>query len=419
MQKVNWQRTYYILMSTICVGIILWGAWSLLSQFVYAILLLVLSLAVAFLLTPPVNMLEKQHVPRIVASILVYIAVLGILGALGYALVSSLINQAQYFSNNLPDYILQLPTTYATIQKWLVDQGIPQANLNNALSQIQQQLQNAANVVISNILNIVFFVTDTIVNILVVVVLSFYFTLDGKRIRDNIVGIFPEKWLPTVNLFEQALGREVGNYIRGQLALATIIGVLAGGGCAVLGLSNFSLIIGVLAFLFETVPMVGPTLASAPAILISLMLPDPVPRTFYICGYFVLIQALEGTVFAPRILGKAVGMHPIVSILTFMVGLRLFGAFGALLATPVVAALWVVVASLYRSVRGKTGDQLPPRKHIPSISQRPTQNQWKGKSSDKVGNEVRPEHAREPRIRTQGLPSTRWSGRRIVSTSKR
>src|SRR6266567_15268 len=98
MRQVNWQRTCYILMSTICVGIIFWGVWSLLSQFVYAILLLVLSLAVAFLLTPPVNMLEKQHVPRVLATILVYIAVLGILGALGYVLVSSLINQAQYFS---------------------------------------------------------------------------------------------------------------------------------------------------------------------------------------------------------------------------------------------------------------------------------------------------------------------------------
>jgi predicted PurR-regulated permease PerM len=372
MRQVNWQRTCYMLMSAICVGIILWGTWSLLSQFVYVIVLLVLSLAVAFLLTPPVNMLETHHIRRVPATILVYIAVLGILGALGYALVSSLINQVQYFSNHLPDYIFQLPTTYATAQKWLVEQGIPQANLNDALSQIQQQLQTVAYVVISNVLNTVLFMTDTLVNILIVAVLSFYFTLDGKRIRDNIVGTFPEKWLPTFGLFEQTLNCKVGNYLRGQLALATIIGVLAGGGCVVLGLNNFSLIIGVLAFLFETVPMVGPMLASAPAILISLLLPDPVPRTFYICGYFVLIQVLEGSIFAPRILGRAVGMHPIASILTFIVGLRLFGAFGALLATPVVAALWVVVASLYRSIRGKTDEQLPARKYIPSIRQRPT-----------------------------------------------
>lgn len=387
MQQVNWQRAYYILMCTICIGIILWAAWSLLSQFVYAIVILLLSMAVAFLLTPLVNTLEKYRVPRVLATILVYIAVLGILGTLGYALVSSLINQVQYFSNNLPEYILQLPTTYATIQKWLVEQGVPQSNINNTLNQIQQQLQNMANSLISNALNIVLLVTDTFVNIFLIAVLSFYFTLDGKLIRNNIVGIFPEKWTPTMTLFEDALNRTVGNYIRGQLTLALIIGILAGVGCGVLGLSKFGLIIGVLAFLFETIPMVGPTLASIPAILISLLLPDPAPRTFYICGYFVLIQLLEGNVFAPRILGQAVGLHPIASILTFIVGMRLFGAFGALLATPVVAAAWVVIASLYRSVRGETADPALAEKLSPSIQPRLTSDQLKGKSIDMVESE--------------------------------
>jgi predicted PurR-regulated permease PerM len=112
MQQVNWQRAYYILMCTICIGIILWASWSLLSQFVYAIVILLLSLAVAFLLAPLVNILEKYRLPRIPATILVYIVVLGTLVTLGYALVSSLVSQIQYFSNNLPEYILQLPTTY-------------------------------------------------------------------------------------------------------------------------------------------------------------------------------------------------------------------------------------------------------------------------------------------------------------------
>lgn len=212
MRQVNWQRAYYILMCTICIGILLWAGWSLLSQFVYAIVILLLSMAVAFLLTPPVNLLEKYHVPRLPAAILVYIVMIGTLVTFGYALVSSLINQVQYFSNNLPEYIFQLPTTY-------------------------------------------------------------------------------------------------------------------------------------------------------------------------------LIQLLEGNVLAPRILGHAVGLHPIASILTFIVGMRLFGAFGALLATPVVAAAWVVIASLYRSLRGKTADSIPAEKHSPSIRPRLTPGQWKDKSIDMVESE--------------------------------
>lgn len=371
MQNTNWQRVRDILISIVCVGIIVWAAWSVLSQFVYAIVILLLSLAVAFLLTPVVNLLERYAIPRVVAALLVYIVVLAVLGGIGYGLVFSLISQVQYFSTNLPSYVLQLPDTYQAFQGWLVHQGIPQANINAALSQVEAQLQNFATSLVNNALNIVIIVTDAFVNILLVAVLSFYFTLDGKLVRNNVVGIFPTNWKGHIELFEEALNKVVGNYIRGQLTLAFVIGLLAGFGCSVLGLNQFGLIIGVLAFLFETIPMVGPALASIPAILISLLLPDPFPRTFWIMGYFVFIQMFESNVLGPRIVGHAVGLHPIASILALLMGIQVFGAFGALIATPIVAAAWVVIASFYRSARGVTAEEMLAKRRSPWIRRRP------------------------------------------------
>ena len=180
--------------------------------------------------------------------------------------------------------------------------------------------------------------------------------------------------MPHVKLFEDALNRVVGNYIRGQLTLAAIIGVLAGVGCYFLGLNNFALIIGVLAFLFETIPMVGPTLASIPAILISLLLPDPFPRTYVILVYFIIIQLIEGNILGPRIVGHAVGLHPVASILALIVGVQLFGPFGALLATPILAAVWVVVTSFYRSFRGESADEILANKRTSWIRHSSQQN---------------------------------------------
>src|SRR5207248_1224265 len=177
-----------------------------------------------------------------------------------------------------------------------------------------------------------------------------------------LINIIPKRWMSTVLLFEDALNRVVGNYIRGQLTLAVIIGVLGGVGSAWLGLSSYALIIGVLAFVFETIPMVGPTLASIPAILLSLLLPEPFPRTFWIIIYFVAVQMIESNILGPRIVGHAVGLHPIASIMALIIGAQLFGAFGALLATPIVAAAWVVIASLFRSARGETADQIMAHK---------------------------------------------------------
>ena len=369
MERVNWERVRDVLISILCVGVMLWAAWSLMGLFIHAIILLLLAMAVAFLITPAVDLVNR-YIPRVFAALLVYAVVLAVLGGLCYALVFSLIQQVNYFSQNLPGYVQNLPKTYSDTQVWLIKQGIPKDTIDSTINSITLQANAFAASLANNLVSIIFVVTDAIINVLLVVVLSFYLVLDGKRIRNSIISIAPEASKNHVLLFEDALNRVVGNYIRGQLTLAAIIGILAGVGCYMLNLSNFALIIGVLAFLFETIPMVGPALASIPAIVISLLLPTPFPRTYEIVVYFILIQMIESNILGPRIVGHAVGLHPVASILALIAGSQLFGAFGALLATPIVAAIWVVIASLYRSIRGESADVVLSRRRNSWIRRR-------------------------------------------------
>ncbi len=379
MERDVWQRRRDILISIICIGIILWALWNVAGQFVDAIIIFLLSMAVAFLLTPLVNYLVSLKVPRVLAAIVVYVVVLGTLGVLGYSLIFTLIRQLLTFQNTVVNFFTILPNTYQSLIGFLLKQGISQVNIDAALLQIRDQAIAFAQLAASNAVGIVFLVTNAFINILVVVVLSFYLVLDGKRIRDSLISVTPQRIMPQVQIFERALNEVVGNYIRGQLTLAAIIGVLAGVGCGLLGLGDYALIIGLLAFLFETIPMVGPALASIPAILISLLLPDPVQRTIWIALYFAAIQMVESNILGPRIVGHAVGLHPVVSILALLVGAKLFGAFGALLATPVVAATWVVIASIYRSARGETSDQIIARKPAPWTLRRPSDLSLRGR----------------------------------------
>lgn len=364
MQRIQWTRARDILIVIICVGIVLWATLTVMGMFVHAIVLLLLAMAVAFLVTPLVNLLNR-YLPRALSAIIVYVFLLAALVAIFYALIFSLIQQVTYFSSNLPVYVQNLPNTYTTVLDWLLKQGVPPTAIDKALATISDQANAFAISVATNLVSTVLIVTDVIVNVLLVTVLSFYLAVDGKRIRNALVGLAPERAKPHVLLFEDALNRVVGNYIRGQLTLAALIGVLAGFGCFFLGLSKFALIIGLLAFLFETIPMVGPALASIPAILISLLLPDPFPRSYEILIYFIVIQIIESNILGPRIVGHAVGLHPVASILALIIGAQLFGPFGALLATPVVAAIWVVVASLYNSLRGKPADTLLLKRRSP------------------------------------------------------
>lgn len=367
MEQANWQRRRDILICIICAGIIVVAAWTLINQFIDAILLLLLSMAVAFLITPAVNALERLKIPRVLGALLTYIVVLAVIGGVGYALIFALINQVQQFSNTVVNFVVYiLPNNLISVYNFLVQQGIPENNISTALNQIQLQVQSFASAAATNALNILVLISNLFVNIVVVLVMSFYLTVDGRRIRNRIMNAIPRRIHSHALLFEDALNRVVGNYIRGQLTLAVIIGIMVTLVCMVTGLGQFALIFGVLGFLFETIPMVGPLLASISPILASLLMPDPFPRTIWIVVCFVVIQMLESNVLGPRIVGHAVGLHPVASIMALLVFARLFGtafgafggAVGALIATPIVAAGWVVLVSIYRSMRGETADQI-------------------------------------------------------------
>ncbi len=376
MDSTKWQRRRDILISIICIGVIVWVSWKIAGQFFDTIIILLLSMAIAFLLSPLVNFLTRYKVPRVVATVLVYVIVLAILGAIGYGLIFSLIQQVVLFSTTVQGFLQNAPTDISNLSSTLIAQanqaGITTDQIKQAVSSVTSPLLSFATSLPTNVINIVTAIASALINILLVIVISFYLTVDGRRIRDGIMSIVPERSKEHALLFEDALNRVVGNYIRGQLTLALIIGVLSGIVCLITGLGQFALLVGVMAFLFETIPMVGPMLASIPAIILSLLLPAAFPRTFWVIGAFVVIQAIESNVLGPRIVGHAVGLHPVASILALIVGTRLFGAFGALLATPIVAAAWVVIASLYRSARGETADQILARKRASWSIARPT-----------------------------------------------
>lgn len=373
MEHANWQRRRDILLCVICAGIILWAAWNFSNQFIDVILLLLLSMAIAFLISPAVNAMEKHKVPRLVGSLIVYVIVLAVLVALGYALVFSLINQVQQFSNTITNFVGSLQFRWHALYNFLIKQGIPEQNITSAIGQIQSQAGGFAKAATTNAIGILFSISNAFLDIVIVLVVSFYLTIDGKRIRDNIVNIIPQRSRATVLIFEDALNRVVGNYIRGQLTLAVIVGVLVSLVCLITGLGQFALVFGVLGFLFETIPMVGPLLASISPLLASLLLPNPFPRTVYVLICFVVIQAIESNVLGPRIVGHAVGLHPVASIMALLIFARVFGnafgafggAVGALVATPLVAAAWVVITSIYRSYRGETADEMLAKRRAP------------------------------------------------------
>jgi predicted PurR-regulated permease PerM len=140
---------------------------------------------------------------------------------------------------------------------------------------------------------------------------------------------------------------KLGGWVRGQLILMLAIGVMATVGYFALGLPN-PILLGVAAGLFEIIPMVGPFLAFAPAVLVALAAVDPT-RALAVVGYALVIQQIESNILVPRVMRSTVGVSQLTVLLGILVGATLAGIPGAFLAVPIAGALQVILAHVLRS----------------------------------------------------------------------
>jgi len=157
----------------------------------------------------------------------------------------------------------------------------------------------------------------------------------------------PQRYRAVHEFVRSSAARVMGGYLRGQLTMSLVIGVLAGAGTALLGLPYF-VVLGVLAALFELVPMFGPILSAVPAVIVALF--QPWPTVVWVILLFLVIQQFESNVLGPRVTGHAVGLHPLGALFALLVGIEVAGILGGLFAVPVAGVLWVLTSAAYRNL---------------------------------------------------------------------
>jgi predicted PurR-regulated permease PerM len=191
---------------------------------------------------------------------------------------------------------------------------------------------------------------SSLVDLVLVLVVSFYFLLDERRLRVALFRTFEPQRRPAVRRVFQEVSRVFGAYVRAQLLLALSIGVLVGVALAMLGVP-YALFLGMFAALAELIPMVGPVVGAVPALVVAATM--PLPAILWVAAAFVVIQQLESNILMPRLSGAAVGLHPVGSILALALGFELWGVVGALFAVPTAGLLWVLLSTAVRAWRDK------------------------------------------------------------------
>lgn len=303
------------------------GIW-LIIELQTAIITLFLSFIIMASLVPTVEYLKKYKFPKALAVAIPFFTTLLFLILLIFPLVPFFLAQMQMLFLELPDYIHQAGESFG---------------VNVELSHVTNFLANELGSIGQNAFTFTTRVFGGLFTVLSILVISFYFLLDHERIRRWIVSFFPPsahlKASKTVSLVEDKLGA----WMRGQILLSFFIGGFTWVALTLLGLP-FALPLALIAGMLEMVPTIGPIISSIPAILIAIGISPTV--TVLVILLYIVIQALENNILVPKIMEKAVGLNPIVIIIAVMVGAKLMGVVGALLAIPFVT----VVTILYKSL---------------------------------------------------------------------
>jgi predicted PurR-regulated permease PerM len=346
-RTIDWGRRRDILavwvLSFIVTGVILWLA----TLFIRSLLVVLIAAVLAYALTPAVNFLTRA-MPRFLSITIVYLLVIGGLGTIAFFAGQTAVQQLQSLITSLQGG--KLSALLNTMQRW----GINNEQIQQLRQQVLQAIQPLAADALPFFINTVSFIFDG----LIVLILSIYLVVDGQRLITWLRTQVPLAQREQAFFGLDALEQVVGGYIRGQLTMALLIGVLVGFGMFVLQVP-YAILLGMLAFVLEFIPVIG-TLVSG-VICCVLALTQGVALAGIVLAYFVVVHIIEGDVVGPRIVGKAIGVHPAVSLVALVAGSELFGIWGALFAAPAAGLVQAVLSALWIEWRSAHPEKFTPR----------------------------------------------------------
>lgn len=294
----------------------------------------VLAFLLSYILTPVVEYLCNKKLPRLLAVFLTYTILVAILVLIMLVIIPGLINTLREISGELPRYVDAVKKYMGFLQKRYEQLGLPW-EWEELTGQILRGINTLLGKAMANITGIFSGIFLFILSLIV----SFYLLKDARKIRGALINYTPKNFQKEVSEFLTEVDKVLGGYVRGQLVIATIVGVSIGIGLFLLNI-KYAFLLGIIAGAFNIVPYLGPVIAIIPALLLALT-KDPTSAWIFvwIVLLFTGVNQVEALFLSPHILGREVRLHPVAVIFAIIVGGAALGMMGVLLAIPALALL--------------------------------------------------------------------------------
>lgn len=301
------------------------------------VLVLLTAIVIASAIEPLTQWFIRYKIPRVIAVIFIYLALIVTLLGILYFFLPPLLEDISGLLATVPQYIESITSQRALEGGLLSSQPlVGELSQGLSLSEVITNLRATLSGVSGGFFQTITLVFGGLFSFILIAVISFYLAVQEKGIENFLRIITPlrhEKYI--VSLWKRSQ-RKIGLWMQGQLLLGLIVGVLVYLGLTILGV-KYALFLAVLAAVFELIPLFGPILSAIPAVILGLL--DSVTLGFMVLGLYIIIQQFENHLIYPLVVRKVVGVSPIVVIISLVVGAKLAGFLGLLLAVPVAAAL--------------------------------------------------------------------------------
>lgn len=302
------------------------------------------ALIITYILNPPVTYLQKKGIPRILAIALLYLLTFGLLIFAAFIVIPILIRELEAFAVRLPSYTAEIERILLKVQRGYTEAHLPEG-IRGILDSHILKIQGFVIRLLGELMGSVLAVFSQLINIILSPIIAFYLLKDWETIKRKALELLPKGIKGKTAFIFREVDGVLSGFIRGQILVGIIVGTFSAIGLFLLNV-NFALMLGILAGVTNIIPYFGAVLGATPAVVIA-ALQSPA-LALKVIALYIIIQQLESNIITPNIIGQKTGLHQLIIIFALLVGGKLFGIAGMIVAVPVTAILKVLILSLYR-----------------------------------------------------------------------
>ena len=306
------------------------------------IVILFFAIIIASAIGPFANWLESKKFPRLLGVLLLYLSFFGLIVFLLSLIVPFVAIELGQLTQALPQFVSSLSGALEKAQQTTSSKYFDFfGEIQNLLDSFSQFLFAYSQSAISLIINIF----GGALSFVAIIIISFYLSVMRRGVIGFISSIMPEKYESYVISLWKRAEFKVGRWLQGQFLLALSVGLMVYVGLSLLNV-KYALLLGILAMVLEIVPMVGPVLSAIPGLILAFT--QSPTLGVWVLVFYIAVQQIENNIFVPLILGKTLGLTPVTVIIALLVGGKIAGILGMLLAVPVAVIIVEILDDLAR-----------------------------------------------------------------------